>query len=48
MTRTTTFANIGTDIIGLKTSKEVLDASNLNYTVVKKDMYLKDIIFYLI
>ena len=42
MTRTTTFANIGTDITGLKTSKEVLDASNLNYTVVKKNMYLKD------
>jgi len=42
MTRTTTFANIGTDITGLKTSKEVLDASNLNYTVVKRNMYLRN------
>lgn len=40
--RTTTFANIGTDITGLKTSKEVLNAAGLNYTVVKKNMYLKD------
>lgn len=42
MTRTTTFANIGTDITGLKTSEEVLNAANLNYNVVKKPMYLKD------
>lgn len=42
MARTTTFANIGTDIAGLKTSEEVLNAANLNYTVVKKNMYLQD------
>jgi phage/plasmid-like protein (TIGR03299 family) len=40
MTRTTTFANIGTDISGLKTSEEVLNAAGLNYNVVKKPMYL--------
>ena len=39
--RTTTFANIGTDIAGLKTSEEVLEAAGLNYNVVKKDMYYK-------
>lgn len=39
--RTTTFANIGTDITGLKTSEEVLNAAGLNYNVIKKDMYLK-------
>ena len=39
--RTTTFANIGTDITGLKTSEEVLEAAGLNYNVVKKDMYYK-------
>lgn len=39
--RTTTFANIGTDITGLKTSEEVLNAASLNYNVIKKDMYLK-------
>ena len=38
--RTTTFANIGTDITGLKSSEEVLNAANLNYEVVKKPMYL--------
>lgn len=42
MTRTTTFANIGTDITGLKTSEEVLNAANLNYNVVKKPMYMHD------
>lgn len=41
MARTTTFANIGTDITGLKTSEEVLSVANLNYNVVKQDMYLK-------
>lgn len=41
MTRTTTFANIGTDITGLHTSEEVLNAANLNYNVVKKNMYLQ-------
>ena len=41
MARTTTFANIGIDITGLKTSEEVLNAANLNYNVVKQDMYLK-------
>lgn len=41
MTRTTTFANIGTDISGLKTSEEVLNTAGLNYNVVKKNMYLK-------
>lgn len=41
MTRTTTFANIGTDITGLKTSEEVLNAAGLNYNVVKKSMFLK-------
>lgn len=40
--RTTTFASIGTDIAGLKTSEEVLNAAGLNYNVVKKDMYLQD------
>lgn len=39
--RTATFANIGTDITGLKTSEEVLNAASLNYNVIKKDMYLK-------
>lgn len=42
MTRTTTFANIGTDISGLKTSEEVLNVAGLNYNVVKKPMYFKD------
>ena len=40
--RTTTFANIGTDITGLKTSEEVLNAAGLNYTVVKRNMYMQD------
>ncbi len=40
--RTTTFANIGTDITGLKTSEEVLNAAGLNYNVVKKNMYHQD------
>jgi phage/plasmid-like protein (TIGR03299 family) len=39
--RTTTFANIGTDITGLKTSEEVLSAAGLNYNVVKQNMYLQ-------
>lgn len=39
--RTTTFANIGTDITGLKTSEEVLNAAGLNYNVVKRPMYFK-------
>ena len=42
MTRTTTFANIGTDITGLKSSEDVLNAAGLNYNVVKRNMYLKD------
>lgn len=42
MPRTTTFANIGTDIGGLKTSEEVLNAAGLNYNVVKQNMYLQD------
>ena len=40
MTRTTTFANIGTDITGLKTSEDVLNHAGLNYNVVKKPMFL--------
>lgn len=40
--RTTTFANIGTDISGLKTSEEVLNAANLNYNVEKRDIYFTD------
>ena len=40
--RTTTFANIGTDITGLKTSEEVLNAAGLNYNVVKKHMYMEN------
>lgn len=40
--RTTTFANIGTDITGLKTSEEVLNAAGLNYNVVKRNMYMQD------
>ena len=36
--RTTTFANIGTDITGLKTSEDVLNAAGLNYNVVKKSI----------
>ena len=40
--RTATFANIGTDISGLKTSEEVLNAAGLNYNVIKKDMYFHD------
>ena len=39
--RTTTFANIGTDITGLKTSDEVLTAAGLNYNVIKQNMYLQ-------
>jgi len=41
MVRTTTFANIGTDISGLTTSEEVLNAAGLNYNVVKKNMYMR-------
>lgn len=40
MPRTTTFANIGTDITGLKSSEAVLNHAGLNYNVVKKPMYL--------
>ena len=40
--RTTTFANIGTDITGLKSSEEVLTAAGLNYNVIKKNMYFLD------
>ena len=40
--RTATFATIGTDIRGLKSSEDVLTTAGLNYNVVKKDMYLKD------
>ena len=39
--RTTTFANIGTDITGLKTSDEVLTAAGHNYNVIKQNMYLQ-------
>lgn len=39
--RTTTFANIGTDISTSKTSEEVLNAAGLNYNVIKKNMYLR-------
>lgn len=39
--RTSTFANIGTNISGLTTSEEVLSTANLNYNVVKKNMYLQ-------
>lgn len=42
MPRTTTFANIGTDITGLKTSEEVLNTAGLNYNVVKKPMFMLD------
>ncbi len=41
--RTTTFANIGTDISGLTTSEEVLTTAGLNYNVVKKDMFIQDL-----
>ena len=41
--RTTTFANIGTDITGLKTSEDVLNTAGLNYNVVKKDMFIQDL-----
>ena len=34
--RTSTFANIGTDISSCKTSEEVLNSANLNYNVIKK------------
>lgn len=40
--RTTTFANIGTDITGLKTSEDVLNAAGLNYNVVKKSILYRD------
>jgi len=43
MPRTSTFASIGTDIKGLKSSEEVLNAAGLNYNVIKKDMYLRDL-----
>lgn len=42
MTRTTTFSNIGTDITGLRTSEEVLNAAGLNYNVIKKHMYMEN------
>lgn len=41
MARTTTFANIGTDVLGLKTSEDVLNTAGLNYNVIKKDMYFR-------
>lgn len=40
--RTSTFANIGTDISGCKSSLEVLNAANLNYNVVKKGIKYQD------
>lgn len=36
--RTSTFATIGTDISGCKSSLEVLDAAKLNYNVIKKSI----------
>lgn len=42
MPRTTTFANIGTDVTGRKTSVEVLQAAGIDYTVIKKDMFVRD------
>lgn len=36
--RTSTFANIGTDISACKTSEEVLNAAGLNYNVIKKSI----------
>ena len=39
MPRTSTFANIGTDVTTYHTSNEVLTAANLNYQVVKKPMF---------
>lgn len=42
MVRTTTFANIGTDITGLRTSEDVLNAAGLNYNVVKKSILYRD------
>lgn len=39
MNRVSTFANIGTDVATLRTSKDVLSASNLDYEVVKKPMF---------
>lgn len=39
MHRTSTFANIGTDVATFHTSKEVLSAANLDYQVVKKPMF---------
>lgn len=41
MFRTATFANIGTDIKGISSTEEVLNAAHLNYNVVKTNMYLK-------
>ena len=42
MNRTSTFATLGTGISGLQSSEEVLNATGLNYNVVKKDMYFRD------
>jgi len=39
--RTTTFANIGTDISTCKSSIEVLQAAGLDYNVVKKNIFYK-------
>ena len=36
--RTSTFANIGTDISSCKTSEQVLNAAGLNYNVIKKSI----------
>ena len=41
MFRTATFANIGTDIKGISSTEEALNAAHLNYNVVKTNMYLK-------
>ena len=40
--RTSTFANIGTDISACKSSKEVLNKANLNYNVIKKAIKYQD------
>ena len=40
--RTSTFANIGTDISACKSSEEVLNAANLNYNVIKKAIKYQD------
>ncbi len=42
MSRTSTFATIGTDVSTLKTSKEVLTSANLDYKVITKPVYYAD------